>query len=260
MEFENLLVAVEAPIATITLNRPQSLNALSTPTLLEIEAAVEGLLEDPQVMVLIIAGAGEKAFSAGGDISVMRDADPMAARNYALLAQRVLNLIEQCPLPVIAAVNGFALGGGCQLAMACDIRIAGETARFGQPEVRLGIMPGFAGTQRLPRLVGKGRAKEMLFTGEMIDAAEACRIGLANRVVPGAELLAEARSMARKIAANGQVAVRLCKEAVNNGMEMPGDKAASYEADLFALCYSTHDQKEGMRAFFEKRPPKFENR
>lgn len=188
----------------------------------------------------------------------MQDLQPITARNFALLGQQILSFIEALAKPVIAAVNGFALGGGCELAMACDLRLAAETALFGQPEVSLGVIPGFAGTQRLPRLVGKGRAKELLFTGDLIDAQEAWRIGLVNRVVPQEELLHAAKEMASKIAQKGPLAIRFCKEAVNNGLEMESDRASAYEADLFALCFSTKDQSEGMTAFIEKRPAKFQ--
>jgi enoyl-CoA hydratase len=259
MNFNNLLIDVADCVATVTINRPQALNALNLETLKELKTYFTIVQTDPETKVVILTGAGEKAFVAGGDISVMAPLDPMQARASAQLAQEVLNLIEQGPKPVIAAVNGYALGGGCELAMACDIRLASEQARFGQPEVNLGIIPGWAGTQRLPRLVGRGKALEMLLTGDMIDAAEALRIGLANRVVPADQLLSEARAMAAKIAAKGQVAVRLCKEAVVNGLEMESLRAASYEAGLFALCFATEDQKEGMRAFLEKRPARFKD-
>jgi enoyl-CoA hydratase len=175
-----------------------------------------------------------------------------------MLGQQVLSTIENLPQPVIAAVNGFALGGGCELALACDIRLASENARFGQPEVNLGVLPGFAGTQRLPRLIGRGRANELLFTGDIIDAQEAARIGLVNRVVPQAQLLASCREMAERIASRGPIAVRLCKEAVNNGVEMDLARACQYEVDQFALCFASDEQKEGMRAFLEKRPAKFQ--
>jgi enoyl-CoA hydratase len=257
MQFNNLLVEVADAIATLTINRPQALNSLNLETLEELKSYFTAVQTDPGTKVVIVTGAGEKAFVAGGDLSVMAPLDPMAARASAQLAQSVLKLIEQGTKPVIAAVNGYALGGGCELAMACDIRIASEKARFGQPEVNLGIIPGWGGTQRLPRLVGKGKALEMLLTGDLIDATEALRIGLANRVVPADQLLAEAKAMAAKITAKGQVAVRLCKEAVVNGLEMESLRAAGYEADLFALCFATEDQKEGMRAFLEKRAARF---
>ncbi len=259
MEFKYLLVDSEDGVATLTINRPQALNALNFETLQELKVYFTRVQTDPETKVVIITGAGEKAFVAGGDLSGMAPLAPMEARASAQLAQQVLNLIEQGTRPVIAAINGYALGGGCELAMACDIRIIAENARFGQPEVNLGIIPGWGGTQRLPRLIGKGKALEMLLTGDMIDAAEALRIGLANRVVPSDRLLAEARAMAAKIAAKGQVAVRLCKEAVANGLEMESLRAARYEADLFALCFATEDQKEGMRAFLEKRVARFKD-
>ncbi|WP_432821601.1 enoyl-CoA hydratase-related protein [Trichloromonas sp.] len=259
MQFNNLLVDVADQVAILTINRPQSLNALNLETLEELKVYFTAVQSDPEIKVVIVTGAGEKSFVAGGDLSVMAPLDPMPARTSAQLAQSVLNLIEQGAKPVIAAVNGYALGGGCELAMACDIRIASSSARFGQPEVNLGIIPGWAGTQRLPRLVGKGKALELILTGDMIDAAEALRIGLANKVVPAGQLLAEAQAMAARIASKGQVAVRLGKEAVVNGLEMESLRAAAYEADLFALCFATEDQKEGMRAFLEKRPARFKD-
>jgi enoyl-CoA hydratase len=259
MEFNNLLLEIHENIATVTINRPQALNALNEATLQELLCCFEGLEIDPEVKVVILTGAGEKAFVAGADIACMKELDALAARRFALLGQQAMNRIEQLSKPVIAAVNGFALGGGCELALACDIRLAADHARFGQPEVNLGVIPGFAGTQRLPRLIGKGRAKELLFTGDMIDAVEACRLGLANRVVPRAELAAAARELAGKIAAKGALAIALCKDAIDNGLEMEIDKACRYEADQFALCFATADQKEGMGAFLEKRPARFQN-
>jgi enoyl-CoA hydratase len=257
MEFNNLLVEKSDGIATVTVHRPRALNALNSETLHELLACFEGLEADASVRAVILTGAGEKAFVAGADIAAMKDLDVVAARNFALLGHQVMHLIEHLSKPVIAAVNGFALGGGCELALACDIRLAGDNARFGQPEVNLGVIPGFGGTQRLPRLIGKGRAKELLFTGDMIDAGEALRLGLVNRVVPPGELLGAARDLATKIAGKGAFAVALCKEAVNNGLEMDIDKACRFEADHFALCFATADQKEGMGAFLEKRPAVF---
>ena len=260
MEFNNLLVEKSDGIATVTVNRPRALNALNEKTLGELLASFEGLEADPSIRAVILTGAGEKAFVAGADIAAMKDLDVVAARNFALLGHQVMNVIEHLSKPVIAAVNGFALGGGCELALACDIRLAGDNARFGQPEVNLGVIPGFGGTQRLPRLIGKGRAKELLFTGDMIDAGEALRLGLVNRVVPPGELLGAARDLATKITGKGAFAVALCKEAVNNGLEMDIDKACRFEADHFALCFATADQKEGMGAFLEKRPANFSGR
>ncbi|MDY0268438.1 enoyl-CoA hydratase-related protein [Trichloromonas sp.] len=257
MEYANLRVEVADGIALLTIDRPKALNALNLETLHELRHFFTAVQEEATVKVVILTGAGEKAFVAGGDLAGMAPLGPLAARESAHLAQEVLNRIEQGRKPVIAAVNGYALGGGCELAMACDIRIAAETARFGQPEINLGIIPGWGGTQRLPRLVGKGRAMELLLTGEMIDAIEAWRIGLVNRVVPAERLLEETRALATRIAGKGQVAVRLCKEAVVNGLELESLRAAAMEADLFALCFATADQKEGMRAFLEKRPACF---
>ena len=220
MEFDNLLLEIHENIATVTVNRPQALNALNEATLQELLCCFEGLEIDPEVKVVILTGAGEKAFVAGADIAAMQAMDALAARRFALLGQQAMNRIEQLSKPVIAAVNGFALGGGCELALACDIRLAADHARFGQPEVNLGVIPGFAGTQRLPRLIGKGRAKELLFTGDMIDAAEACRLGLANRVVPRAELAAAARELAGKHRRQGGARHRPVQ---GRGRQRPGD-------------------------------------
>ncbi len=252
-----LLLEIEAGIATLTINRPQALNALTRELLEELGTAFSRLQDDPAVRVILLTGSGDKAFVAGADIAAMAGFSPLEARELALLGQRTLAAIEACPLPVIAVVNGFALGGGCELAMACDIRLAAETARLGQPEINLGIIPGFAGSQRLPRLVGKGRALELLLSGEMIGAAEAWRIGLVNRVLPAAELMTEARRLAALLAGKGRTALRLCKAAVQDGLEMDLARGAAYEADLFGLCFTDSDQKEGMQAFLEKRAPRF---
>ena len=260
MPYQNLLLQITNQVALLTINRPQALNALNPATLTELGWMIAELEINPDVKVVIITGAGEKAFVAGGDISVMQPLGPLAARDVALQAQQLFNAIEYSSKVMIAAINGYALGGGCELAMACDIRIAAETAKLGQPEINLGIIPGWAGTQRLPRLVGKGKAKQLMFTGEMVNAAEAEKIGLVNQVVPKKELLAVAQNMAETIAGKSQVAIRLIKEAVDNGMEMDIDKAFRYEADLFALCFSTADQKEGMAAFLEKRPAKWQDK
>ncbi|NJC89120.1 MAG: crotonase [Desulfuromonas sp.] len=244
-------------IALITINNPQALNALTVAMFQALEELLAGLEIDNAVRVVLLTGAGEKAFVAGGDIRYLDSLDVEGARTFALQAQRLYDRIETFPKPVIAVVNGYALGGGCELAMACDLRIAAETARFGQPEVKLGIIPGFAGTQRLARLVGKGRAKELIFSGEMIDAREAWRIGLANRVVPAAQLMAEAKAVATTMINKSATAIRLAKDAIENGLEMDFARAARYEADLFALCFATADAREGLQAFVEKRPPKF---
>ncbi len=260
MEFTNLLLEIEAGIAVVTVNRPAALNALSATLLEELSSAFGLLRDDPRVACVILTGAGPKAFVAGADIAAMQPLDAVTAASFARLGHSLMNRIETFPKPVIAAVNGFALGGGCELAMACDIRLASDNARFGQPEVNLGVIPGFGGTLRLARLVGKGRAKELIFTGDMIDAAEACRIGLANRVVAADQLLAEAKKLAAKIAAKGPLAVRFAKEAIDSGLEMDQDRAGRFEADLFGLCFASADQKEGMTAFLEKRPAKFSGR
>jgi enoyl-CoA hydratase len=257
---KHLLLDTDEGVATLTIHRPGALNALDPETLTELDAAVAVLAADPEVRAVVLTGAGEKAFVAGADIAVMQGMDPAGARELARLGHRLCRRIERAPKVFIAAVNGYALGGGCELALACDLRFAAESARFGQPEINLGIIPGFGGTQRLPRLVGRGRALELLLTGEMIDAREAHRLGLVNRVLPPGELLGAARATARQIAAKGMAAVRLCKEAVDNGLEMDLSRAADYEAELFALCFATADQKEGMRAFLEKRRPVFRDR
>ncbi|BEH10643.1 enoyl-CoA hydratase-related protein [Geobacter sulfurreducens] len=256
----HLLLEISEGIAVITINRPAAMNAMTPATLDELAEAVRRVNGTPEVRAAILTGAGTKAFMAGADIAAMRDMTPAQARDLARQAHLIYADIERSPKPFIAAVNGYALGGGCELAMACDIRLASENAKFGQPEINIGIIPGFGGTQRLPRLVGKGRALEMILTGEMIDAREAHRIGLVNRVVTQEELPEEARRLARAIAAKGMVAVGLCKDAVNNGLNMELAKACAYEAELFAHSFSTADQKEGMSAFLEKRPAVFRDR
>lgn len=260
MNYQTLLIEKAEQIATVTVNRPEAMNAMTLATLQELDQVVLELSEAADVRAVILTGAGSKAFIAGGDIGMLQGLDPSGARQLALLAQGVCSAIEQSPKPFIAAINGYALGGGCELAMSCDIRIAAETAKMGQPEILIGTLPGFGGSQRLPRLVGKGRALELILTGEMIDAREAWRIGLVNQVVPPEEVLGAARSLALKCAGKSMVALRLCKEAVQHGLEMDLPNACRYEADLFALSFATDDQKEGMRAFLEKRPPVFRDR
>jgi enoyl-CoA hydratase len=252
-----LLLEKDAAIATITFNNPKALNALTEETFSGMESLLDELATDAEIRVIILTGAGDKAFIAGGDISHLATLDADGARQFALLAQHVIDRIETFPKPVIAAVNGYCLGGGNELAMGCDLRIAADSAKFGQPEVKLGIIPGFAGTQRLSRLVGKGRAKEMIYTGEMIDAAEACRIGLVNRVVAKDRLIEEAKALAMKMCDKSASAISLSKEAIDNGLEMDFARAARYEADLFGLSFTTADSKEGISAFLEKRPAKF---
>jgi enoyl-CoA hydratase len=252
-----LLLEKDAAIATITFNNPKALNALTLEIFEGLETLFDDLENDTEVRVIILTGAGDKAFVAGGDISHLASLDADGARQFALLAQRVIDRIETFPKPVIAAINGYCLGGGNELAMGCDLRIAADSAKFGQPEVKLGIIPGFAGTQRLSRLIGKGRAKEMIFTGEMIDADQACRIGLVNRVVAKDRLMEEAKALAMKMCDKSASAISLSKDAIDNGLEMDFARAARYEADLFALSFTTADCKEGISAFLEKRPAKF---
>ncbi|MGI6226212.1 MAG: short-chain-enoyl-CoA hydratase [Peptococcales bacterium] len=254
---ENINLKVENDIAEITINRPKALNALNSQTLQELASVVEEVSQNQDVKVVIITGSGEKAFVAGADISEMCEKKPIEARSFSRLGQKVFSAIENMPQVVIAVVNGFALGGGCELALACDLRVASTKAKFGQPEINLGIIPGFAGTQRLTRLIGEGRAKELIYTGEMIDAQEAYRIGLVNKVYEPEELLNKAWELASKITNKSPVIVNLAKSAINTGMNMDNESAYNYEAELFALCFSTEDQKEGMKAFLEKRKPEF---
>jgi enoyl-CoA hydratase len=257
MAYENVLLQKEDRVAILTINRPKALNALNNETLLEIKNAVLDVKEDSGIDLLIITGAGDKAFVAGADISFMQNLSAMEGRAFGALGQEAFRMIEALEKPVIAAVNGFALGGGCELAMCCDFRIAASSAKFGQPEVGLGITPGFGGTQRLPRLVGTGMAKQMLYTADVIDANEALRIGLVNSVVAPEELMDFVKKIAKRILNKGQVAVRLSKIAANEGMQTDIDRGMTIEADVFGLCFATTDQKEGMSAFVEKRKPQF---
>ena len=257
MAFENLLVETRQGIGYVTLNRPRVLNALNQVTLRELGVCFEQLAQDDQVRAVILTGSGEKAFAAGADINELSTQTPAGGKEFSLTGQAVMNRIENLGKPVIAAVNGYALGGGCELAMACTLRIASETARLGQPEVKLGIIPGYGGTQRLARLVGMGRALGLVLTGEPITAQEALRIGLVNEVVPPAELLPRCEALAGQILANGPVAVRLAMEAVHRGLNTPLGEGLFLEATLFGLCCATEDMKEGTRAFLEKRAPRF---
>lgn len=252
-------VVKEEGIALITINRPEALNALSSAVNKQLAAALEDVEEDKDIRAVIITGAGQKAFVAGADIAEMQPKNSEEAYNFCRLGQQVFARIESLSKPVIAAVNGFALGGGCELAMACDIRLASKNAKFGQPEINLGIIPGYGGTQRLPRLIGKGKALELMLTGEMIAAEEAERLGLVQGVVDG-DVVAKARELAQKIAAKGALAVRYVKAAVQHGLEADQERAIAYEASLFGLCFATEDQKEGMAAFLEKRKPTFKGR
>ena len=257
---ENLLLARDGAVAVITINRPRVLNALNTRTMDELRRTILALKHDADVRAVVITGAGEKSFVAGADINELAEQSPAGGREHALRGQHVLDLIENMGKPVIAAINGFALGGGCELAMACTLRIASETARLGQPEINLGIIPGYAGTQRLARLVGAGRALELLLTGEQVTAQEAHRLGLVNRVVPPGELMPEARSLAAALAAKAPVAVKYIIDAVNKGLRMALPEAQVFEATLFGLVASTEDMREGTRAFLEKRKPAFQGR
>ena len=259
--FENLLDETDAAgVATITINRPKVLNALNTQTLDELRRALLALRRDDSVRAVIVTGAGEKSFIAGADINELSVQTPTGGREHAMRGQHVLDLLENLGKPVIAAINGFALGGGCELAMACTMRIAADTARLGQPEINLGIIPGYAGTQRLARLIGRGRALEMLLTGEHVTAQEAHRLGLVNRVVPAADLIAEARKLATMLAAKAPVAARYIIDAVNKGLEMPFAEAQAFEATLFGLVSTTEDMREGTTAFLEKRKPEFKGK
>ncbi len=249
----NLLMEVENEIAVVTINRPKSLNALNSETLSELNACFGEIEKRKDIKVVILTGSGEKSFVAGADISEMVNATAAEGRAMGLLAYTAFGKLENMPQVTIAAVNGFALGGGCEISMACDIRVASENAKFGQPETGLGILPGFGGTQRLPRLVGKGRAKELIFTCDMIDAQEAYRIGLANKVVPQAELLDYCKKMAAKIISKGSYAISLAKSAINTGLDTDLSNGLKFEADLFGLSFATADKKEGMSAFLEKR-------
>ncbi|CUU50544.1 MULTISPECIES: enoyl-CoA hydratase-related protein [Clostridium] len=254
---ENIKVKEENGISVICIDRPKSLNALNTQTLKELGQIINDISERKDIYTVIITGSGEKAFVAGADITEMKSKSAIEGREMAKLAQKVFSNIENMPQVVIAAVNGYALGGGCELSMACDIRLASTNAKFGQPEVGLGIIPGFAGTQRLPRLVGKGIAKELIFTTDMIDAKEAYRIGLVNKVYEPEELMEKTIELAQKIMKKGLFAVSLAKSAINNGLNMDTESAYAFEADLFGLCFSTDDQTEGMSAFIEKRKALF---
>jgi enoyl-CoA hydratase len=256
MAYETLTFAVADRIATITVNRPDKLNALDDRVIAELGAAIDSVRDNPDVGGAILTGAG-RAFVAGADISRLEKYGAIEAKALAQRGQDVFDRFETSPKPVIAAVNGFALGGGCELAMACHVRIASDAAKFGQPEVKLGLVPGYGGTQRLPRLVGKGRALQLLLTGEMIDAQEAFRIGLVNRVVPAAELIASATTMLQAMLANAPLALAHCIEVVNGGYDLSQSEGMTLEATAFGLLAATDDKREGTRAFLEKRAAKF---
>ena len=256
----NVLYETKGPIAYVTVNRPEVLNALNHETWEGLGRAFEEAQDDPAVRGVILTGAGEKAFIAGADISELAEITAVEAQKSSHFGQSVLDLIENLGKPVIAAINGFALGGGCETAMACTIRIASEKAKFGQPEVTLGLLPGGGGTQRLPRLVGKGRALQLILSGEIISAQEAYRIGLVNEVVPPAELIPRAEAILHRILANAPIAIRLSLEAVNKGVETSQDEGLALEASFFGLCAGTEDKKEGTTAFLAKRAPQFKGR
>ena len=260
MSFENLLVERDGPVAILTINRPAVRNALNTQTMDELRRALLDLRRDDGVRCVIVTGAGDKAFIAGADINELAVQSPAGGREHALRGQHVIDLLEHLGKPVIAAINGFALGGGCELAMACTLRLAADTAKLGQPEINLGIMPGYAGTQRLSRLVGRGRALEILLTGDMIAADEAHRIGLVNRVVPAAQLMDETKKLAATLASKAPIAMRYILDAVNTGLDMTLADASRLEATLFGLVSSTEDMREGTRAFLEKRKAEFKGR
>ena len=258
--FENLLYEKKSSIAYITVNRPKVLNALNRATMAELHLAFEDARDDAGVRVIIITGSGEKAFIAGADINELNKLSPVEAKEYTHRGQAVFDLIENLGKPTIACINGFALGGGCELAMACTIRLASENAKLGQPEVKLGIIPGYGGTQRLPRLVGKGMAMQLNLTGDMITAQDAFRIGLVNEVTAPADLIARGEAMAQKIAANAPLAIKYCIEAVNKGLDMTLAEGLFLEATLFAVSCATEDKKEGTTAFLEKRSANFQGK
>jgi enoyl-CoA hydratase len=260
MEYKNLIVEVRDRLAVVTINRPEKLNALNEETKAELEHAFISFAENSAVGVVILTGAGGKAFVAGTDIDELKSLDAKSAKEFALRGQERFSLIENLGKPVIAAVNGYALGGGCELALACHIRIASENARFGQPEVNLGIMPGYGGTQRLPRLIGKGRATEMILTGVQIDATEALRIGLVNAVVSSGDLMNASETIARTILGKGQIAVRNVLNAINASDMALQSTGLNIEAALFGECFGTEDSREGISAFQQKRKPAFKNK
>ena len=260
LKLENVLYEKKGPIAYVTINRPKVLNALNAKTISELRSAFEAARDDAEVRGVVFTGAGDKSFAAGADISEMANDTPLTAQEKTRTGQALTDLIENLGKPVIAAVNGFALGGGCELSMASTIRIAAETAKFGQPEVKIGVMPGYGGTQRLPRMIGKGRALQLILSGEIINAQEAYRIGLVNEVVPAANLIARAEAILNQIISNAPVAVKYSIEAVNKGLDTGLAEGLLLEASLFAICAGTEDKKEGTSAFLAKRATKFQGR
>ncbi len=260
LKLENVVYDKKGPIAYVTLNRPKVMNALNKATINELRAAFEDARDDSAVHGVILTGAGERAFAAGADIAEIANNTAVEAEEATRRGQALTDLIENLGKPVIAAVNGFALGGGCELAMACTIRVAAESAKFGQPEVKLGVMPGYGGTQRMPRLVGRGRALKLILSGDIIDAAEAYHIGLVDELVPDAHVIERAEIVLKKIIANAPLSVKYALEAVNKGLETSVAEGLLIEASLFAVCASTDDKKEGTSAFLEKRAPKFQGK
>jgi len=260
LNLENVVYEKKGPIAYVTLNRPKVLNALNNATINELRTAFEDVRDDSAIRGVILTGAGDKAFAAGADIAEIANNTVVEAEAATRRGQALTDLIENLGKPVIAAVNGFALGGGCEMAMACAMRIAAESAKFGQPEVKLGVMPGYGGTQRMPRLIGRGQALKLILSGEIIDAAEAYRIGLVDELVPAAQLIERAETVLKKIIANAPLSVKYALEAVNKGLETSVAEGLLIEASLFAVCASTDDKKEGTSAFLEKRVPKFQGK
>jgi enoyl-CoA hydratase len=257
MGYEHILLDRDGEIGVVTINRPKVLNALRTDVLRELASCFKELAIDDSVKVVVITGAGDKAFVAGADISEMAVLDPKKAKDFSEFGNAVFLGIEKFPKPVIAALNGYALGGGCELLMSCDIVIASDKAKIGQPEVKIGIPPGFGGTQRMPRILGKTKAKELIFTGDFVTAEEALRIGLVNKVVPHEKLMEEAKAMAKIIASRAQAAVTMAKQLINEGVNVDIETGIALESKGFAVCFATNDQKEGMKAFMEKREAKF---
>ncbi|MBW1971711.1 MAG: enoyl-CoA hydratase/isomerase family protein [Deltaproteobacteria bacterium] len=260
MAFENLIIEKKGNVAILTINRPKALNALNTLTLKEMQKAIFMLGDDPDVAVIILTGAGEKAFVAGADISEMKDFDVNQAISFSMEGHRTMDAFSHIEKVVIAAVNGYALGGGCEIALACDFIYASQNARFGLPEVTLGIFPGFGGTQRLPRLIGKGKAKELIFTGEMITAQQALELGIVNKIFPSENLMEESLKTASKIASNGQVGIRMAKRVIDAGFDVSLSEGSFFESKAWGLVFGTYDQKEGMNAFLEKRKPVYKGK
>ena len=257
MSYENILFEVKDGVALITFNRPKAMNAMNPATLAELDHALEAVQKDESVRVLVLTGSGEKAFVAGADITEFQKMGPLDARHFAEQGQTIFFKLEQLPIPVIACVNGFCLGGGCEMAMSCDFIYASERAKFGQPEINLGLIPGFGGTQRLLRLVGRAKAKELCLTGEMIDARQAKELGLAAKVFPAEQLVEETMKVARLLASRGRVAVRAVKQVIDRGADVDLKSGCALEAEAFGTCFASQDAKEGVAAFLEKRKPEF---